>query len=310
MPKAPFPSWIVGAAIAVIGVAGVAGGLTMAGRDAGAVVSASGHPTTTGAATATHSANAASAPAAGAAAIAVPSPSGAPATVAAAAHQATATTATRAPKSTVASPATTRPPAVVVGVSPAAPGTYRYHQAGTLPGTPAVGTLVVAPASASGTQTWTRMVGGSVAPASTVMLFNAHGAFMVAPAGSVSGAQAACSFASPLPWPPYPTTVGGRASGHATCTGGISTYDVAEQVQGTATLPLAGASVTTTVVVSTVVITGTVNGGPLRVSLTETDWYAPTLRVPVQTKTHVAGSVMGLSVTTDRTDTLISSTPS
>jgi hypothetical protein len=112
-----------------------------------------------------------------------------------------------------------------------------------------------------------------------------------------------------MPWPPYPTTVGGRASGHATCTGGISTYDVAEQVQGTATLPLDGSSVTTTVVVSTIVISGTVNGGPLRVSLTETDWYAATLRVPVQTKTHVAGSVMGLSVTTDRTDTLISSTP-
>jgi hypothetical protein len=84
---------------------------------------------------------------------------------------------------------------------------------------------------------------------------------------------------------------------------------VTEQVQGTAALPLDGTSVTTTVVVSTVVITGAVNGGPLRVSLTETDWYAATLRVPVQTKTHVAGSVMGLSVTTDRTDTLISSTP-
>ncbi len=309
MPKAPFPSWMIGAAIAVIGVAGVVGGLTMAGRDAGAVVTASGHPATTRPAVPAHAV--ASSPAPGRASVAGRAPSGAPAATAAA-HQATPTPAARAAKAAAgaALPAATQPAPVPVGVAPAAPGTYRYHQAGTLPGTPAVGTLVVTPASASGTQTWTRVVGATVAPASTVMLFNAHGAFMAAPAGSVSGAQATCSFASPLPWPVFPTTVGGTASGHATCSGGISAYNVTEQVQGTATLPLDGTSVTTTFVVSTVVITGTVNGGPLRVSLTETDWYAATLRVPVQTKTHVAGSVMGLSVTTDRTDTLISSTPS
>jgi hypothetical protein len=45
-------------------------------------------------------------------------------------------------------------------------------------------------------------------------------------------------------------------------------------------------------------------------TLIETDYYTPTLRVPVVTRTHVVGSALGLAVSTDRTDTLESATPS
>lgn len=196
------------------------------------------------------------------------------------------------------------------GPAPAAPGTYRYHQVGTLSGTPSQGTLVVSPASASGTQTWTRVVGGSMPTAATVMRFDATGAYLVAPSASASGAQAACTFPTPLPWPVWPTTVGRTVSGQATCHGAVSSYLVTETVQGTQALPLDGATVMTSEVVNTITMAGSYNGSPLKVTMTETDYYAPTLRVPVKTTTHLTGSVLGFSVATDRTDTLLSATPS
>jgi hypothetical protein len=189
-------------------------------------------------------------------------------------------------------------------------GTYRYRQVGSLPGTPAEGTLAVAPASASGTQTWTRNVGGTLPPAISVMSFTANGAYLVSPGATVAGAQATCVFATPVPWPPWPMTPGRSASAHATCTGPITSYVVSALVQGTATVSLAGQSVTTTVVVNTFVLKGTYGGSALNVTLTETDSYAPNLRVPVVTKTHVTGVAIGIPITTDRTDTLESPTPS
>jgi hypothetical protein len=217
------------------------------------------------------------------------------------------TTAANTPKPNQAA-ATTVPTAV--GPAPAKPGTYRYRQAGTLAGTPSQGTLVVSPASASGTQTWTRVVGGTTPAAATVMRFDATGAYLLAPSASVAGAQAACTFPTPLPWPIWPTTVGRTISGQATCHGAVSSYLVTETVQGTRPLPLDGATVVTNVVVNTITMSGSYNGSPLKVTMTETDCYAPTLRVPVQTTTHLTGSVLGFSVATDRTDTLLSATPS
>ncbi len=204
---------------------------------------------------------------------------------------------------------TTRPPAanpapVPSGPAPATAGTYRYRQVGSLPGTPAEGTLVVAPASASGTQVWTRSVGGTVPPATSVMLFNANGAYLMSPGGQVAGAGSSCTFAAPVPWPPWPTTPGTTVSGHASCTGGISSFNVTGHVQGTASVTVAGQTVNAAVVVNTLVLSGVADGSALNVTLTETDYYAPTLRVPVLTVTHVAGTAIGLPVTTDRTDTL------
>jgi hypothetical protein len=168
---------------------------------------------------------------------------------------------------------------------------------------------VVSPAAPSGTQTWTRVVGGSLPAAVTVMLFNASGAYLVSPGSAVAGTQSSCSFAAPIPWPIWPTTVGRSTSGHATCRGPVTTYQVTSVVQGSATLTLDARTVTAAVVVNTIVITGRYNATPLNVTTTETDYYIPTLRVPVLTKTHLVGSVIGISVTTDRTDTLESSTP-
>ncbi len=225
-----------------------------------------------------------------------------------------------APAPTVAGrrPTTTPPstqspakqPTAPVGPAAAAPGTYRYRQAGSLAGTPGEGTLVVAPVSASGTQVWTRKVGGTVPASASVMLFNATGSYLVSPGGQVGGAPATCTFTAPVPWPLWPTTPGATFSAQATCSGPVSSYQVTGRVQGTATVSLDGHAIATSIVVNTFVLKGTYAGSPLTMTLTETDYYAPTLRVPVVTRTHVVGSALGLAVSTDRTDTLESATPS
>ncbi|MGH9125494.1 MAG: hypothetical protein ACRDZ8_12325 [Acidimicrobiales bacterium] len=202
---------------------------------------------------------------------------------------------------------TTAPPAA--GPAAAALGTYRYHQVGTLAGTPSEGTLMVTAGSGAGTQVWTRNVGGALPPASTNMLFNASGAFLLTPSDPVTG-TASCTFARPVPWPPYPTTPGQSASVQAACTAPITTYQVSSQVQGTTQVSLGGTSVTAAVVVNTFVIKGNYNGGAINVTLTETDEYAPNLAVPVVTTTRMSGTALGLSVTTQRTDTLESANPS
>lgn len=318
--KSSFPSWVMGGLIAVVGAAGVAAGLTMILQDKAMSVDVSAPPPRTPSTTpAPAPAPAPSVTGVGAAvagsALTPAGPLAASAGSATRASGSTPTSAagTRAPATTV----TTRPPTSTASTTPAAAvmspataGTYRYRQAGSLAGTPAEGTLVVAPASSSGSQTWTRMVGGTVAPSSTAMLFDSNGAFMVAPGAAAVGGPQTCSFATPVPWPPWPITVGRTTSAHATCAGTISSYDVTSHVQGFAALPLDGRTVNTTIVVNTIVIAGSANGSPLHVTLTETDYYAAGLWVPVVTKTHMAGSVMGLSVTTDRTDTLESARPS
>jgi hypothetical protein len=212
-------------------------------------------------------------------------------------------------------PPTTQPPASKPAVAPtgptaATPGTYKYRQAGSLPGTPAEGTLVVAPVSGSGTQVWTRKVGGTVPASASVMLFDTTGSYLVSPGGQVGGAPAACTFNLPVPWPPWPTTPGLSYSAQATCSGPVSSYNATGRVTGSATLSLDGHQINTSIVVNTFVLKGSYAGSPLTMTLAETDYYAPNLRVPVVTRTHVVGSAIGLPVSTDRTDTLESATPS
>jgi hypothetical protein len=62
-------------------------------------------------------------------------------------------------------------------------------------------------------------------------------------------------------------------------------------------------------VVTTITVRGSYAGSTINVTLTETDYYDASLRVPVVTRTHVAGSALGLAITTDRSDTLESATP-
>lgn len=229
-------------------------------------------------------------------------PSPAPAT--ASRHHSVSTTPSPRPTST------TTPVPAPSGPAPATPGTYHYRQAGTLVGTPAQGTLVVAPVSASGTQVWTRVVGGTLPPASSVMLFNATGSYLVSPASLVTGTNASCTFAAPVPWPSWPTTTGSTFSAPANCTGGVTTYQLTGRVDGTAAMSLNGQAVTTAVVVNTFVVKGDVNGDTFNVTLIETDYFAPTLRVPVLTRTQIKGSAIGIPISTSRTDTLESATPS
>jgi hypothetical protein len=219
-------------------------------------------------------------------------------------HHSVATTATTRPSTT------TSPAAAPSGPPPAAPGTYTYHQVGSLPGTPAEGTLVVAPVSASGTQVWTRAVGGTLAPAASVMLFDTTGAYLVSPGDQVAGAGASCTFAAPVPWPSWPTTTGRSFSAPAACTGGVSSYLMTGKVEGTTTVSLNGQSVVAAVVVNTITVKGSVDGDSFNVTMTETDDFAPNLRVPVVTRAQVKGTAIGIPISTTRTDTLVSATPS
>jgi hypothetical protein len=73
-------------------------------------------------------------------------------------------------------------------------------------------------------------------------------------------------------------------------------------------VPLDGANVTTAVVGSNLVMAVTYQGTPYEADLTQVDWYAPSLRMPVQTAIHLV--IPALSITTDSTYLLESSKPS
>ena len=153
-------------------------------------------------------------------------------------------------------------------------------------------------------------MGGTVKPSSMTMLFNKAGTFMVSPNGQLAGTSGTCAFSIPLPWPPWPATVGATFSGQATCAGPVHTMTISGQIDRTEGLPLDGATVDTFRVVSTLVMKGSYNGSPISVTQTDTNWYAPSLSVPVRSQTHLQGSVIGIPLTIDSTAVLESSKPS
>jgi hypothetical protein len=191
-------------------------------------------------------------------------------------------------------------------VTVATAGTYRYRQTSPVAVPPVEATLVIAPA-ASGNQTWTRNYGAKVPVSKTVMSYRNGGIFGLAQSEQMSGTTISCTFAVPLPWPPSPPTIGATFSGHSSCTN-QAVLNVTGKIASTQVLQFEGKAVTTAVVNTTSVLAVTFLGARYEVDVTEVDWYAPALRMPLRTKIHTV--VPSQSTTTDNTYVLESSTPS
>jgi hypothetical protein len=192
------------------------------------------------------------------------------------------------------------------GTGQATPGTYRYRQTAPAANPPAEGTLLVEP-SASGTQTWTRNFGTNAPVATSVMFYRDGGLYTLAQNEQLAGTTVSCNFGAPLPSPPSPPTIGRSFVGQATCTN-QAILGVTGKITANAVVPLDGANVTTAVVGSNLVMAVTYQGTPYEADLTQVDWYAPSLRMPVQTAIHLV--IPALSITTDSTYLLESSKPS
>jgi hypothetical protein len=136
------------------------------------------------------------------------------------------------------------------------------------------------------------------------MLFNNSGVFLLSE--TVPLFSASCSFNAPVASPPWPVAVGRTFSGQATCGQGssVSTLSLTGRVAGTASVTVDGAAVNTFLVQTTLTLSGTT------LVVAETDWYAPSLRLPVKTTVIVTGGVTGYSINSNTTYALNSTRPS
>ncbi len=194
------------------------------------------------------------------------------------------------------------------GPVPAAPGTYHYNlvsgtsslTTGTtiMPLTVAPQSTLVVSSTGSGTQQW-------VNSSTTVnVAFTGAGVYLLAE--TIPLASTTCTFNAPVASPPWPLAVGKSFSGQATCGSGSSASSLSLQgrVSGTASVVVGGASVATFLVQSTVTLPGTT------LVIAETDWYAPSLRLPVKSTVIAKGGVTGYLIDSNTTYTLASSLPS
>jgi hypothetical protein len=185
-------------------------------------------------------------------------------------------------------------------------GTYHYRQTSPAASPAVEGTLVVGTAT-SGTQTWTLNFGAKVPVSTSTMSYRSTGIYVVAQSEQMSGTTISCPFAAPMASPPSPPTVGATFSGHASCSSG-AVLNVTGKITGNAVMLLNGTPVTTSVVGTTAVMSVTVLGIRYEVDVTQVNWYAPALRMPIQTTTHVV--IPAQKSTSDSTYVLESSTPS
>jgi hypothetical protein len=75
-------------------------------------------------------------------------------------------------------------------------------------------------------------------------------------------------------------------------------------------LPLDGRSVAVYVVTATITIDGTYEGNKIHATDQETDWFAPSLRLPVKTHSVIDARYLFLTFSADTTSTLESGRPS
>lgn len=212
-----------------------------------------------------------------------------------------------------------------VGPAPIARGTYRYHQSGTFQmGTssgqvPPEGTLVVdAPQAAppsSGykagaqTQATHRYVDPKQAPSDVNLLFDAQGMYITSETlrQSVPGGGTVsftCTLNQPAPTPPtWPPANNTEFKGSANCGSFQATFD--ETVKGTGTAKLADGSSYPYFVVNTVINTS----GALVATINETDWFAPSLRLSLQTTEHTNGKYGSITFSSNTQSVLESGKP-
>jgi len=177
---------------------------------------------------------------------------------------------------------------------------------------PPEGTLVIDPPAGNGTELWHRYVSPGDQPADSTVLFNPSGMFIQSVVERFNGLTITCTLVPGLPAPPWPPAVGQTFSTQGTCTGqGVrATMHVNGNVGGTDSLPLDGRSVGVYVVNGTINIDGTYEGNKIQATDQETDWFAPSLRLPVKTHSVITAKYTILTFGADTTSALESGRPS
>ena len=206
-----------------------------------------------------------------------------------AAAGATTTVASGGKSTTTAKPSGTPPTASgsVTGKAPvpAAPGTYDYTQSGTSTvGTvPTAGTLRVDAAGANGSQVLHRYIDPSGQPTDTTLAFRTDGPFITQIVQRQQQVVITCNFNPPIPAPPWPATDGKPIAGKADC--GAVKVEINGSITGHRTTKLDGKDID--VVVATVTVT---THGQVESTGTQTQWWAPSLRLTVHEESHTKGN--------------------
>jgi hypothetical protein len=177
---------------------------------------------------------------------------------------------------------------------------------------PPEGTLVIDPPAASGTELWHRYPDPKSEPTDSTLLFNPSGMFIQTLVEHFGGITVTCTFAPPLPSPPWPPIVGQPFSAQGTCAGqGVTaTIHVDGKMTGTDSLTLDGRSVSVYVAAATITIDGSYQGAQIKATDEETDWFAPSLRLPVKTHSVINGKYAVFTFSADTTSMLESGRPS
>ncbi|MEY2417419.1 MAG: hypothetical protein QOG90_99 [Actinomycetota bacterium] len=188
--------------------------------------------------------------------------------------------------------------------APATPGTYDYAQSGSTNqgSVPPSGTLVVQGAGPS--QVFARHADPQ-SEGDLYFTFGADGPHITRVVLKQQGLVITCTFATPVPAPPWPPTTGKTFNGHAACDNGFAA-DFSGSITGHQNDSVGGRSFEVVVVASTLHVTG--NG--IDVNVNDTQHWAPALRVPTYSHEVVNGTgPFGSTITGDVTSTLVNASP-
>jgi hypothetical protein len=228
-------------------------------------------------------------------------------------------TAVRTSGPTVASSGSTPPTteaAAPSGPVPPMAGTYDYAQSGsttvgssTTP-VPQRGTIVIDPAVSGGPgishQTWHSYVDTNQPPTDTTYRFTPSGiaitSEVIRQSADGQSVTFTCTFATPLQVVPWPIRIGYSFSGTGDCTS--FTVTVTGQITSSRQVSVDGEDIT----VYVIALTASTSGG-LTSSDSETQWFAPSLRLLVHDDTNESGNYGPFSFKSDVTRDLLSSHP-
>lgn len=207
-----------------------------------------------------------------------------------------------APSGTAAAPAGSTSPA------PLPAGTYRYRQSGSAKvGTdtydsPPEGKLVADAPNGDGTQVLHRYIDPEGQPSDSTMRFGADGMFILETIVRMGTTEITCTFDPPLAAPPWPPTVGAKATGHGEC--GSFTTDVTSEVTEARTVTLDGKTYDAVVVKSAIT-----TSGQFQSTTSQVDWFVPELRLSAHTEQDAKGSFGAFTFESSGTSDLLSAIP-
>jgi hypothetical protein len=203
-------------------------------------------------------------------------------------------------------------PAGTAGPAPVTAGTWHFTQLGTTTvgalrsSLPPAGTLVVAPADPTGMQISHRYTDPAQAPTDTTTSFAHGGMFLLSEVlrmrvGSTTESFT-CAFNPGVPVPPWPPRVGSHFGGDGNC--GAFGAHIDGQIAASRSATVGGTSVPVFVAVSTLT-----TQGQIAATFSETDWFAPSIRLSVHVETSGHGTYGFVSFTSISTSDLQSLSP-